>query len=202
MNSKKTATFLLAAGQSLRMGGPNKLLLPFQNKSLVRRTAETILESNVGPLIVVLGHEARKVHEELQDLDVEFVVNSDYKKGMLTSLQSGLRSFHGDIDAFMVVLGDQIFLRPQSLNILKRHFNAQDSDPCLIAPLYDGERGHPVLISSHFIPEILNQTEQFEKGAQFLFRRHPYHVHLVNMPPHFLNNDVDTLADYELMRQG
>ncbi|HEX7672569.1 MAG TPA: nucleotidyltransferase family protein [Bdellovibrio sp.] len=202
MNSKKTATFLLATGQSLRTGGPNKLLLPFQNKSLVRRTAETILESKTGPLIVVLGHEARKVHEELQDLDVEFVLNTDYKKGILTSLQSGLRSFHGNVDGFMVVLGDQIFLRPQSLNILRRHFIAADPGPSLIAPLYNGERGHPFLISSHFIPEILEQTEQLEKGARFLFRRHPYHVHLVDMPPQFLNNDVGTPEDYELMRQG
>ena len=67
---------LLAAGQSSRMGSVNKLLAEIGGMSMIRRVAETILASKVGPLIVVTGHEADQVRAELDGCDVIFVCKS------------------------------------------------------------------------------------------------------------------------------
>ena len=56
---------VLAAGQSARMEGRNKLLLPVQGEPLIRRTVLTVLASGVQETVVVTGHQGREVVREL-----------------------------------------------------------------------------------------------------------------------------------------
>jgi CTP:molybdopterin cytidylyltransferase MocA len=58
------AAIVPAAGMSTRMGR-NKLLLAFEGKALIAQAVDTLLESEVDEIIVVLGHEADKVKEKL-----------------------------------------------------------------------------------------------------------------------------------------
>ena len=58
---------VLAAGLSQRMGIENKLLLPFQGKTIVETTIDNLLAAQIGEIIVVVGHESEKVKAVLQD---------------------------------------------------------------------------------------------------------------------------------------
>ena len=51
---------LLAAGQSRRMGSANKMLVDVDGVPMVVHAARAMLDSNVSPVIVVLGHEWSK----------------------------------------------------------------------------------------------------------------------------------------------
>ncbi len=52
---------VLGAGQSSRMGGPNKLLALFGGQPLIRRTVERALASHAAGTTVVAGHQADRV---------------------------------------------------------------------------------------------------------------------------------------------
>src|SRR5271166_4459270 len=82
---------LLAAGQSRRMGGPNKLLAEIPGSSpgtgvpMVARVAQRLLASQARPVIAVLGNRADEIDAALGRLPVERVRNPDFAEGLSTS---------------------------------------------------------------------------------------------------------------------
>jgi molybdenum cofactor cytidylyltransferase len=65
VNRAHVSAILLAAGESRRMGGVNKLLLPIDGVPLVRRTAETLLATGIEDVVAALGFEADQVERAL-----------------------------------------------------------------------------------------------------------------------------------------
>ena len=55
------SAILLAAGQSKRMKGSNKLLFKYKNKTLINYILKSLVKSKVNKIIVVLGYEGKKV---------------------------------------------------------------------------------------------------------------------------------------------
>ena len=96
------AAIILAAGESRRMGRP-KALLPFRGGTFLSVLAET-LGSCCSPVVAVFGFDGEKVKRAALDGNekshtVFTVVNPDYRLGMLTSLQAGLRACPDTSDA-------------------------------------------------------------------------------------------------------
>lgn len=180
MKEQRIATFLLAADPSTLLGGLNKLLMPKQKQSSLRKSAQTILATNTGPVIVVLGHDAQKVHGELYDLNVEFVLNTDYKKGSLSSLHMGLKNFVGAMDAFIVVSGEFTEVSSEGINTLVNYY--RKSPGKMLATFHQGFKEHPVLLSADFINDIVAESKNSDRDVAQLFRRHPQYVHLIEHP--------------------
>lgn len=95
---KRITILLLAAGQSRRTG-QNKLLLPFQGQSVLRRTAMSLIENNFKNILVVTGHESARAHAALERLPVEWVHNSDQYSGLLSSVKAGIKACSETTDA-------------------------------------------------------------------------------------------------------
>ena len=112
----KIAAVVLAAGQSRRMGGVNKLLKAFDGKPLIRKTVETALASKVTETIVVAGHQYTDVASVVEDLPVSVVHNTDYESGLSTSLRAGLHHLPDDIEGVLICLGDMPNIEPSHLN--------------------------------------------------------------------------------------
>ena len=55
------SAILLAAGESKRMKGENKLTKIIKGKPLIKHTIKNILDSNVDELIIIIGHESKKI---------------------------------------------------------------------------------------------------------------------------------------------
>ena len=85
------SVIVLAAGSSRRMGGSNKLLLPWKNSTLIQHAVEVCMESCADKVLVVLGHHSSRIKNALWSCQVQFVVNPLYEQGMLTSIQAGIR---------------------------------------------------------------------------------------------------------------
>ena len=81
---------LLAAGESRRMGVPNKLLLEIGGVPLVRRTAEALATIPDADVTVVLGHEADEVRAALTGMPVNFTMNDNHATGQMSSVYAGL----------------------------------------------------------------------------------------------------------------
>ena len=99
------SAIILAGGLSSRMG-TNKLLLPYENHTIIEHIVENVCNAGVEEVIVVTGHEAIKVKTALRKFPVKFVHNANYATGITTSIQQGVKSATGN--GYMICLGDMI----------------------------------------------------------------------------------------------
>jgi molybdenum cofactor cytidylyltransferase len=115
---------------------------------------ETVLASQAKPVIVVTGRDAGRVEQALSGLDVRFVKNDDFAKGLSTSLKSGLNSVPRDCDGALVVLGDMPSITAALLDTLIAAFNPGEGRAICVAA-HGGKRGNPVLWARRFFPEMM-----------------------------------------------
>ena len=184
-----------AAGMSTRMG-QNKLLLAFRGKPLIAQAVDTLLESEVDEVIVVLGHEAKKVKEQLEGRQVRFVENPNYREGMSTSIRAGLGAVPSEAAAIMIYLADQPLLEHEDVNRLIRAFaEARERNRSIVVPFFRGQRGNPVILDSSYKEAILDVVG--DVGCKRVIKRNPDKVLVVEMETDHVVRDVDRMEDYE-----
>ncbi len=191
--SPKIAAVVLAAGQSRRMNGPNKLLLPVDGRPLVRRTVEAALGAGLDPIAVVTGHMEDAVRAALDGLDVETVHNPDYALGLSTSLRVGLGAVDG-ADAALVVLGDMPRL---DAGLLRRLAAAYDpgNGRRIAVPTHKAKRGNPILWDGAFFPAM--RALKGDVGAKALMADNPEAVVEVEVETDAPLLDLDTRAAWD-----
>ena len=119
---------LLAAGESKRMGNP-KLLLKLGKSNIINITLNNYLKSKIFEIIVVLGHEAKKIKDSIstQDKRIKFVVNKNYAKGMSTSIKYGVLEASKQSEAFLIALGDQPLISHKIIDRLIDRYLSSDA---------------------------------------------------------------------------
>jgi molybdenum cofactor cytidylyltransferase len=140
---------VLAAGKSSRMGS-NKLLLPFDGRTVLETTLDALKGVST---VVVTGHNPHELEALLSKHHVKVVYNPRYEEGMATSFQAGLMAV--DADAAFLVLGDQVGLTRGLLSAMVQVI-ADDEDAQIVSPRYGERRGHPVLFRRSLFGEILS----------------------------------------------
>jgi molybdenum cofactor cytidylyltransferase len=120
-------------------------------------------------VIVVTGHENTKVEAALSGLDVRFVANADYARGLSTSLQAGIKAVPQECDGALVLLGDMPEIGAALLDRMIAAFSPADGRSICIA-MAGHLRGNPVLWSKQFFPEIAKLSG--DAGAKSLFAQH------------------------------
>ena len=189
------AAIVPAAGMSTRMGR-NKLLLAFKGKPLIAQAVDTLLESEVDEVVVVIGHEADKVKAELQGRQVTIVENPNYGQGMSTSIRVGLGAVSSGARAIMIYLADQPLLEPEDVNRLTRAFaKAREHNKSIVVPFFRGQRGNPVILDASYKEAILDVVG--EAGCKRVIKRNPDKVLVVEMETDHVVRDVDRIEDYE-----
>lgn len=140
---------LLAAGESERFGGRNKLLVAIEGEPMVRRAARSLTESDVDTVIAVVGYQADRVQAAFDDLDVDIVENP-HPAGQATSVRSGTQAAReAGAAAVCFALGDMPWVRPRTVDALVKAYRARAGDA--LAAAVNGERGNPTLFDErHF----------------------------------------------------
>lgn len=185
------SAILLAAGESKRMGRP-KLLLPFGGGTIVGRTVDNLLSSSVAEVIVVLGAGAQKMKKAIAVKPVKVVFNPDYRRGMATSLRSGLKVVDGRAQRIMVVLADQPIVDRQTYNRLIEE--SLGSGKGIIIPTYQAKRGNPIVFSVSYKGELLGL--EGDVGGREIISRHSDDILEVAVGSKGVNIDINTMADY------
>jgi molybdenum cofactor cytidylyltransferase len=104
----------------------------------------SLLTSQIKPIVVVLA-DPELVEQALHGYPVLFSHNPDYASSeMLCSLQVGIRAISGEVQALLVVLGDQPFLDPATIQKIVDQFKRTRSK--IIVPSYQMRKGHPWLV--------------------------------------------------------
>lgn len=152
----RVAGVLLAAGTSSRYGGSNKLLERVDDEPMVRRSARTLLEAGLDPVVVVLGYEADRVRDALSELDVSFVDNPTYADGQATSVRAGVEALPADVDAAVFALGDMPWVSTETVRrLVDAHRVGAGS---ALAAAFEGERGNPVLWAAEHFDALAGQS--------------------------------------------
>ncbi|NIG57415.1 NTP transferase domain-containing protein [Chitinophaga sp. Cy-1792] len=184
-----TGIIILAAGNSSRLGKPKQLLL-LQEKTLLQKITDTAIESNLGPVLVVLGAYAPDIQQSIAGRNVKIIVNENWKSGMGSSVACGinalLRLYSNVTSAFLLVC-DQPFIEARLL-----HRMAAINAP-MVACKYNNTFGTPALFQQDFFPEL--QALGSHEGAKKILSAHQELVKTVDFPQGSI--DIDTLSDYE-----
>ncbi|MBV8360033.1 MAG: nucleotidyltransferase family protein, partial [Deltaproteobacteria bacterium] len=133
------SAIVLAAGESRRMGGANKLLLPVGGVPALRRVVETLTAGGLQEIVVVLGYQRELLAPLLDGLDVRTVFNERFRDGQMTSVWAGMSALSRPCDGVMICLGDQPLLTPSDLMALIAAF-AEIGDRSILVPIYLGQR--------------------------------------------------------------
>ena len=188
---------ILAAGESRRMGGQNKLLLPIFGEVLIQKFVRSIRASNVDEVLVVVGHEEEKIKDVLKGQSVRFVENFCYMEGMTTSIQSGIQAASPESDGLLICLADLPFIETSDFNRLICSFTDffDTKSSLIIVPVFKGQRGNPVLFSNQFREIILQHKGE---GCRDIVQKHPECVREVTMENDNVLLDLDTPEDFKL----
>lgn len=181
---------VVAAGKSTRMGGFPKPLLYANGDRFVERILATLADAGVDDRVVVLGHEHEVVRERAGLGDARVLVNDGYERGMLSSVQVGVRAA-GDADGLLLWPVDFPFATADAVRRLDAAF---DGEADVVQPTVDGERGHPVLFAASTFEALLSAPE--DEGARAVVYADGTDVSDVPVDDERVLVDVDTPAEY------
>lgn len=159
MNSVKStsgiAGVVLAAGRSTRMRGINKLLVPVCGVPAIVRVCSVTLDTELSPVIVVLGHQASEVRAVVRKgCDplagrMRFLFNAKYREGRLSSVAAALEALDESIEAAVFLRGDQPWVTARLVGDLLAAYRG--SGAALAFPVHKGCKGSPTVVGrDHF----------------------------------------------------
>lgn len=176
----RVAGIILAAGESRRMGRP-KALLPFRGGTFLSVLAGTF-RNVCDPVVAVFGFNGDEVKRSVPD-GVTAVVNPNYRLGMLTSLQAGLRACGDEYEAVLFTLVDHPAVKPETIAVLMN----QSAD--IAIPRFNGRRGHPVLMRREMAQLYLE--EPVTAKVRDLIDRHADRIQYIDVEDPGICDDVD-----------
>jgi molybdenum cofactor cytidylyltransferase len=187
------SAIVLAAGKSERMGRP-KALLAFRGRTFLENILEAISRSSIKETYVVLGHHRDAIEQSVRLSSVVF--NPNYEQGMITSLQAGIRALSPETMGSFLFLVDHPLVETATIEVMI---------PCLesnriVQPTFEGRRGHPVLLGTQILKEILQLP--VSQGADSVVRRDPRRILDVEVNTPGILVDVDTPEDYRRLQEA
>ena len=183
---------LLAAGASTRMK-QQKLLLPFNEKTIIETVVENVAQSVNSNILVVLGSHREQIRKQIENYPVKYCVNENYLDGMLSSVICGFRALPDEAKAALIFLGDQPQIPSKVTDLVIE--NWIQSKKGIIMPTFNGRRGHPALIETRYKTEI--ERLDPEKGLRSLSEKFKDDVFEVECNIPEILRDIDTQEEYQ-----
>jgi molybdenum cofactor cytidylyltransferase len=185
---------LLAAGESSRMQGSFKPLLKWGKRTVIGECVHQMRNSQLAEIFVVLGHRELEIRQTLSGSGVQYAINDDYRRGMLSSIKVGLASLSPNEDAALIALVDQPMIAKEIIDTLIDAFDAGAKGIAL--PTYEGKHGHPIIISARYFEEIMQLDEDSPEGLRLFIDKHRDDTLEVPVPTQAVIEDIDLPEDY------
>ena len=179
---------LLAAGESRRFGS-RKLLHPLADGTPIGVRSAAKLAGAVDRAIAVVSPDDGELIDRLVRTAVELCACPQAHEGMGSSLGCGVRAA-ADADGWVIALADMPFVLPATIAAVTQALRAGAP---IVAPVYRGERGHPVGIAREYFAELAALTG--DVGAKGILRRDRARIVLLPVDDPGVHRDIDTPKD-------
>ena len=198
MNQRQNiGLIILAAGASVRYG-ESKQLLSLNGETFLRRIVRESSESVCLPIVVVFGADAENLSRHIEDFGVYTVQNTDWKKGMGTSISAGIEKLL-EVDekaaGAVITVCDQPFVDARIINHLVQNFAENQSS--IVASRYAETLGVPALFSRKLFPELIKLKTS--GGAKELIKRFSAETIAIDFSKGAI--DVDTPEDFDRLQK-
>jgi molybdenum cofactor cytidylyltransferase len=193
MRTGRYAAIVLAAGLSSRME-EFKPLLPLGGETITDRVI-SIFTNNGVEVILVTGWRKDNLTAGIKHHDIKIIENPDYPSGMFSSIQAGVKSLSLSHQAFFIMPVDIPLVRPTTIKHLIDI--ASEYPDRIIYPVFDGVRGHPPLIPSSLVNEILHWHN--EGGLKAILDSHSEMDVEIRVPDEYILLDIDNQEDYSTL---
>ena len=184
---------LLAAGQSKRLKGENKLTKKFNNKPLINYPLNSLLKSKVNKVIIVLGHQYKNVKKIIKNNKKNvFIYNKNYKKGMAFSIKAGLKKVSSKDKGFIIVQSDMPFIKSSDINKI---CSSIKSKKFLVHALkHRNKIGNPIGFDISILKKFKKLRGDF--GAKFMIKRLKNETKFIKINNLKSFKDFDRISDF------
>ena len=184
---------LLAAGQSKRLKNENKLIKIFKNKPLINHALNSVKNSKIKKIIIVLGYQFKEVKKKIKkNKKIVFVHNKNYKNGMSSSIKSGLKKISKKDKGFIILQSDMPFVKTSDINKI---YNSLIRKKYLVHALkYKNRIGNPI----GFDISILNKFKKIKGniGAKYMVKRLKNSTNFIKVSSEKVFKDFDRASDF------
>ena len=184
---------LLAAGQSRRLKNENKLIKIFKDKPLIHHALNSVQNSQIKKLIIVLGYQFKEVKKNIKkNKKIIFVHNKNYKNGMSSSIKSGLKKISKKDKGFIILQSDMPFVKTSDINKI---YNSIIRKKYLVHALkYKNRIGNPI----GFDISILNKIKKIKGniGAKYMVKRLKNSTNYIKVSSEKVFKDFDKASDF------
>lgn len=189
---------LPAAGLSSRMKD-FKPLLPLGNTTLLASSIRLFQHCGIRDIRVITGHRSEDIKPIIQEMGAVPIHNPNYLEGMFSTVLTGIRQLQSECEAFFMLPADIPMVRPHTVKeILRAYENGKGK---IIYPFFDGQCGHPPLISCEYVPDILAWNR--DGGLQACLKQFEGRSYNIMVCDEAIHMDADTPEDYQnLLKKG
>jgi molybdenum cofactor cytidylyltransferase len=199
MSTPNIPIILLAAGQSTRMGGRDKLLEVVDGMPLLRRQALMALAAKAGPVFVTLPQGPHPRYDVIDDLDVTVVPVPDAAEGMNASIRRGVAALPPDATAAMMLLADLPDLTTEDLITCLRAVDLASNMSIWRGATEDGKPGHPIIFAAKHFAAFAKLTG--DSGGRDIVAAAQDQTQLIPLPGQHARRDLDTPQAWEAWRR-
>lgn len=189
---------IVAAGLSSRMND-FKPLMKIDGKPLILNTINSLRQSNIEDITVVVGHRKDDLKDLLKNENVNIVFNENYKTtSMYDSFKLGLKEIYNNCDALVFLPGDVGFTSKYTVDLLMKEISKNEKK--IIYPTYENEIGHPPIISSKCFEYLLNYdgNEGLKGGMKHFYQESMK----ISTPDKFILFDMDYKEDFNKVKNS
>jgi len=187
------SAILLAAGQSKRMQGQNKLLKKYKKKYLINHILNTLVKSKVKNIFLVLGFQNLKVRKIIiKSEKIKCIYNKKYKSGLSSSIQTGLKKISKKNIGFLIVHADMPLVSKKIINVLCSAVKNKNKE--IFVPVYKKKLGNPLAFKYSMIKSL--QKIKGGKGAKKIIKTNKSKIKFIKFNSKSILIDFDQLKDF------
>ena len=197
---RKIEILILAAGQSTRMIGINKLLKNLNGKTLVEKVVCQSLKSKASNVSIIIQEKDLEIENVLSLLPVKILKTSFENIGIGYSISKGMELLKkNDPEGVLILLGDMPDITTKHINRMIDEFINNSLQKIIRACSQNMIPGNPVLFPKSFFDLLLKLNG--DNGARKILNSYNHMIKHIILPKMTALTDIDTQEQYDEWRK-
>ena len=197
---RKIEILILAAGQSTRMIGINKLLKNFNGKTLVEKVVCQSLKSRASNVSIIIQEKDLEIENVLSLLPVKILKTSFENIGIGYSISKGMGLLKkNDPEGVLILLGDMPDITTKHINRMIDEFINNSLQKIIRACSQNLIPGNPVLFPKSFFDLLLKLNG--DNGARKILNSYNHMIKHIILPKMTALTDIDNQEQFDEWRK-